>query len=87
MQFTATIVAFVALVASATAVTLPQTVNLFNGEGVTAATVGGVAERGVLDTRNVCSGSSKCSNSQDMKNACAGAYSRLQGTLYSDGGA
>lgn len=87
MHFTPTIVALVASVASVMAATVPETVNLFNGEGVTSTPVGpparGLAERG---DSNHCSGSHYCSNSQSLKNACAEAYNRLQGTTYTNGG-
>ncbi len=86
MHFTTAIVALVAFVTYTTAATVPEMVNLFNGEGITSTPVGGIAERSVLNARNVCSGSPRCSNGQDLKNACAEAYKRLQGTTYTNGG-
>jgi len=88
MQFSAAFIAIVAALFSAPAFSTPlaggQEVNLWNGEGVTTATVG---LGSVLEARGgVCSGSSRCTNDQSLKNACAVAQSRLQSTTYTNGG-
>lgn len=58
-----------------------RTVNLSNGEQTVARSA--LAAR---DSFN-CKGSSLCSNSQGFKDQCASAYSKIEDTTYSPGGA
>jgi hypothetical protein len=87
MQFATTFVAiFAVMMPLAAATPSPDTIELFNGDGVVTTTVG-ERDLNVLATRGgVCSGSALCSNSQSLKNACETAYNRIEQTTYSNSG-
>lgn len=86
MQFTTATIALLSLISSITAASLPESVNLWNGEGVTST---GVGARDILQSRapiNYCSGSAFCDNKQSFKDACVNAHLRLQDTTYKNDG-
>lgn len=59
-------------------------VTLWNGY---SNVISPIKSRSVLEARNPCSGSSRCSNSQGFKNGCGVAASRVDaGTTYKNSG-
>jgi hypothetical protein len=83
-----TVLAILASTAYAIPVESLETINLHNGNGTSAVTIGvpNVGASKLLGVRNPCSGSSLCSNSQGFKNDCQNAYYHLEQTTYKSGG-
>lgn len=95
MYFAAVLVSMMAsgaMHAAATPAAFPgNTVNLDNGKGTVETAYGPSAPgsppaQSKVKRGGYCSGSSECSNGQDQKNACSGAYSRIGPTTYRNGG-
>lgn len=85
MQFQTIIFTLAASVASlASAALSSEFINLWNGTSVTSSPI---RSRGLLQSRNPCSGSAECTNDQWFKNACGVAVSRVDpGITYINGG-